>query len=186
MKIHFKYSEVYDQLLTESSFGKYSKEQKDFVLKFVDKLEKEWRREENQIIKKIEKISNLKFKYKKIPCFIVKNIIYEAISYPLTIKVSDVKNVKDVLIHELIHVNLKDSKNLLRILNKFILNSEFKIHLPVLLIQKKVMDELYGNKRFLSFLKRDANDGLMDVWDEIKVHHKNFKKDIVGYLDSLV
>ena len=42
MKIHFKYSSVFDELLSEMSLSPYTSKQKNFMLDYVDKLNKDW------------------------------------------------------------------------------------------------------------------------------------------------
>jgi len=181
MKIHFKYSSVFDELLSEMSLSPYTSKQKNFMLDYVDKLNKDWGKDESKIMKEIEKVSGMKFKYEKIPCFVVKNMGFEAISYPLTIKALDIKKTKQVLIHELIHVILKDDKKLLSLLGKIKADEEEKVHLPVLLVQRKVTENLYGKKAFDEFLNYEFNDDLEDSLELIKKFN-DFEKNVLKYL----
>ena len=183
MNIHFKYSTVFDELLSEMSLIPYTSKQKDFMINYVSKLSKDWGKDESKIMKEIEKVSGLKFKYDKIPCFVVKNMGFEAISYPLTVKALDIKKVKQILIHELVHVILKDDTKLLNLLKKIKLNEEDKVHLPVLLVQRKVVENIYGRKAFNEFLDYEFNE---DIDLDLIKKFDGFEKDVFSYLKKKI
>ena len=184
MKLKFVYSHVLDQLFTDMSLQKYNYNQLTEVSKFIENLNLEWKKYGGKIIKEIEKISGLKFKYDKLHCFVVKNMFYDAISYPFIIKISKNKYILDILIHELIHVILKDDKKLITVLNKFVLVEDSKVHLPVLLIQNKVTENIFDKKRFDKFLDGEASNSLCELWGQIKKDYSDFDKDILGYLKN--
>ena len=183
MNIHFKYSTVFDELLSEMSLIPYTSKQRDSMINYVSKISKDWGKDESKIMKEIEKVSGLKFKYDKIPCFVVKNMGFEAISYPLTVKALDIKKVKQILIHELVHVILKDDTKLLNLLKKIKLNEEDKVHLPVLLVQRKVVENIYGRKIFNEFLDYEFNE---DIDLDLIKKFDGFEKDVFSYLKKKI
>src|SRR3989344_1403285 len=86
MRINFFYSIPYDRMLTEMSGLEYSKKQSLEAKECMLQIDKNWRKIENRAIKEVEKVSKLKFKY-DVTCFLVKNMAYNALSHPLTIKI---------------------------------------------------------------------------------------------------
>ena len=104
MKVNFFYSEPYDRMLTDMLGNSFPNEQPMIIKKYQKNLESCWKKEENKIIKEIEKISNLKFK-SNVDCYIVNDMFYDAISNPFTIRIEkDLGRIKSILIHELIHI----------------------------------------------------------------------------------
>ncbi len=188
MKINFKYSQVYDELLTYMSRNNY--DNKQFLEMQINtlKFEKYFRKNESKIIKEIKKIAGLKFK-ENITCFIVKHLGFRAISHPLTIKFSkDFKYLTAVLIHEIIHILLMNNEKVLDLVKKkFNYNkNDFKIHFPVLLIERKVIENLFGNKFFNNVLLKDEhNQELAYEWNEVNKVYVKFDKNIVKFLKNV-
>src|SRR3989344_7956797 len=170
MRINFEYSQIYDELLTYMSRNNYDNRQYLEMLRNTLEFEKNWRKNEKRIEKEIEKVSGLKLS-KEVRCFIVKHLGYRAISYPLTIKFTkDFKYLTAVLTHELIHILLKDNKKILSLVNKKFNDKEndFKIHFPVLLIERKVIEEIFGSAFFNNVLiKDDHNQELAYEWGKV-------------------
>ena len=188
MKINFEYSQVYDELLTYMSRDNYDNKQFLEMQSATLEFEKYFKKNEIEIIRKIEKISGLKFG-KDVKCFIVKHLGFRAISYPLTIKFSkDFKYLTAVLIHELIHIILMNNNNILKLVNQKFADEEkdFKIHFPVLLIERKVIENLFGNKFFNNVLiKDDHNQELAYEWDKVNKIYDKFDKNIVKFLKNV-
>ena len=117
-------------------------------------FELEWANQEKDILETIEKASKLKFK-SKIDCYIVQSMAYKAISHPLTISTEeDVEKNIHLLIHELIHIILVQNQTT-RLLRKLEANYEdhdAMVHIPVLLVQKRVEELLYGKKSFTNHI----------------------------------
>ena len=118
-------------------------------------LESEWANWEQKILSTIEKASKLKFK-SKINCYIVQSMAYKAISHPLTISTEEniEKNIH-LLIHELIHVILVQNQTtqLLRKLEQNYEDHDAMVHIPVLLVQKRVEELLFGKKSFTKHIE---------------------------------
>lgn len=188
MKLKFIYSPIYDNLLTDMSKKEFSIEQMKEMEYYKEELEAFWQKDENKLIKEIEKVSGLKFKGNK-ECFLVCHMKYTAISNPLTLKKHPhLDRTKTILIHELIHVLMEDNKEKIR---KFIEKTypeeslEFKIHVPVLLITKKVVENIYGDTLFQEILQDEMKrDILNEAWPEVNKIYPRFKSNIIKFLKN--
>ena len=193
MRLNFFYSAPYDRMLTEMSGFDYSDKQSIEAKKYIIKIEKNWRKTGEKIVKEIEKVSKLKFRDDST-CFLVKNMYYNALSHPLTIKIhNDYDKFNDVLMHELIHVILVQNdkgKELLYDLNRLYPKKDksFISHLPLLLIEKKVIENLFGSKYYNKILKEDEKiDGMKEVWEEANRLYnkfKNFNNGVVNFFKN--
>jgi len=187
--IDFIYSSVYDELFTSMKKKKYSGKQYVDMERFSAELQSFWGKEGGKIKKEIEKISGLKFKY-KVKCFIVRDMEFNAISFPFTLKYNkNMETIKGILIHELIHVLLKDNKKVLDLVrNKFNYEDyDFKVHFPVLLIQRKVIENLYGNSYFKKVLQQERDiDELGYEWDRVNQIYGKFDKNVVNFLQNVI
>jgi len=187
MKINFEYSQVYDELLSYMSRNNYNNKQYLEMEKNVIEFNSYFNDYQNKIIKEIEKVSGLKFK-NNVNCFIVKHLGYRAISYPLTIKFNkDFKYLTAILAHELIHILLKDNEKVLNLVKKkFDYDSnDFKIHFPVLLIERKVIENLFGDKFFNNVLiKDDHNQELAYEWEKVNKVYDKFNFGVIKFLEK--
>ena len=188
MKLTFIYSTIYDSLLTEMSKKEFSANQEKEGYFYKEEFEAFWKKEEKKIIEEIEKVAKLKFKENRT-CFLVQNMKYTAISNPLTLKRHQhLERAKTILIHELIHILLEDNKEKLE---KLIAKSypqeslEFKIHIPILLITRKVIENLYGAKDLQEILNDELKREILNsAWPEVNSIYPKFKKDIVRFLKN--
>ena len=188
MKIEFAYSPIYDSLLTEMSRKIFDINQAKEMELYKEEIEAFWEKDENKIIKEIETIANLKFKSSKT-CFIVKHMKYAAISKPLTIKSGQhLQRAKTILIHEIIHTLLDDNKEKIDELIKKIYpyeTLEFKIHVPVLLITRKVVEKMYGVEIFNEIINDEMRRDILDrVWPKVNSIYPKFNKDIIKFLKN--
>ncbi|AJF62498.1 MAG: hypothetical protein QT11_C0001G0349 [archaeon GW2011_AR20] len=187
MRINFEYSQIYDELLTYMSRNNYDNRQYLEMLRNTLEFEKNWRKNEKRIEKEIEKVSGLKLS-KEVRCFIVKHLGYRAISYPLTIKFTrDFEYLTAVLVHELIHVMLNKNERVLTLVKKKFnfYQNDFKIHFPVLLIERKVIENLFGNKFFNNVLiKDDHNLELAYEWEKVNEVYDEFDTSIIKFLEK--
>ncbi|MEK6940582.1 MAG: hypothetical protein AABW49_01640 [Nanoarchaeota archaeon] len=183
MKLSFIYSPAYDNMLTSMALQEFSNAQIVEVKQYISDLEVFWENEEKRIIKEIEKVSGLNFQ-KKIDCYVIKNMQFTAFSMPLTIKMDPkFSRVRAVLIHELIHFLLSSHRSTKTLIHK--LNArypakdhEFKSHLPVYLIQKKVLENLFGEESIKKDMKGQVDN---DVQIEANKLYKNFNKNILRF-----
>ena len=187
MKISFEYSSVYDELLTHMTKNQYNNEQFLEMQSNSLKFEKHWRKNEDKITKEIQKVSGLKFN-QNVKCFIVKHLGFRAISYPLTIKFTkDFKYLTAVLIHELIHILLMNNEKILNLVKKKFsyYENDIKIHFPVLLIERKIIENLFGND-FLNnvLIKDDHNQELAYEWSLVNKYYNKFDKNITKFLEK--
>ena len=188
MKLNFIYSPIYDNLLTDMSRKEFSNEQTKEMEFYKEEFAAIWEKDEEKVMKEIEKVANLKFNGNR-NCFIVRNMKYAAISRPLTIKrVDHLDRAKTILIHELIHNLLEDNKNLVKSLIEKIYpleSTEFKIHVPVLLITKKVVENIYNEKILDEIIKDEMKREVLDrVWPTVNLIYPKFRGDIVKFLKN--
>ena len=187
--IDFVYSSVYDELFTVMKKKKYSGKQYVDMERFTASLQSFWEKEGKKIKGEIEKISGLKFTY-KVRCFTVKDMDFNAISFPFTLKYNKNPDViRGILIHELIHVLLKDNKKVLELIRKKFgyEDYDFKVHFPVLLIQRRVTENLYGKEYFKKVLQQERDiDELGYEWDRVNQYYPKFEKGIVGFLQNVI
>ncbi|MBI2148150.1 hypothetical protein HYU23_00570 [Candidatus Woesearchaeota archaeon] len=186
MKVEFIYSLIYDNLLTEMSKKEFSSEQMKEMLFYKEEIEAAWKKDEKKIVKEIENISRLKFKGNK-KCFLIYCMKYTAISNPLTLKKeAHLERAKTILIHELIHILLEDNREkIAKLIEKTYPEEsiEFKIHIPVLLITKKVVERLYGKQMVEEILKDEMKMGILNsAWPEVNSIYPKFKNNIVKFL----
>lgn len=187
--IDFVYSSVYDELFTSMKKKKYSGKQYVDMERFSALLQSFWEKEGTGIKKEIERVSGLKFKY-KIRCFVVKDMDFNAISFPFTLRYNkNIETIKGILIHELIHVLLRDNKKVLELIRKKFNyeDYDFKVHFPVLLIQRRVTEILYGKDYFEKVLKQERDvDELGYEWKRVNKYYNKFDKGIVNFLQNAV
>lgn len=188
MKLKFIYSSIYDNLLTDMSRKNFSLEQMKEMEYYKEELEAFWKKDENKIVKEIEKVSKLKFKEDK-ECFLVNTMKYTAVSNPLTLKKHQhLDRTKTILIHELIHILMEENKEkLAKLIEKIYPEEsiEFKIHIPVLLITKKVVENLYGDTLFQEILQDELKrDVLNEAWPEVNKIYLKFNNNIIKFLKN--
>jgi hypothetical protein len=179
MKVSFEHSHDYDQMLaTMLGIDFDPLKTREYLLTF----QLEWSQREEKIIQLIEKASRLKFK-NKVKCFIVQSMSYKAISHPLTISSSEdtEKNIH-LLIHELIHVLFvqNQTKELLLKLEENYPDREKMVHLPVLLVQKRVEDELFGRGSFSKNV--DGLESFLPVVSRIYPKYVKQRKNVLEFL----
>lgn len=189
MKINFVYSQVYDNLLTEMSRKKFTLDQIKEMHFYKEELEAVWKKEEKRIIKEIEKVSKLKFSKKNIECFVVYHMKFAAISEPLTLKKeSHLIRAKTILIHELAHILLQDNKEKIEKLIEKIYpdeDFEFRMHVPILLITRKVIEKIYGEGTFKEVLEDEMKRFVLNsAWPTVNSIYPKFKDNIIKFLKN--
>ncbi len=186
MKIKFEYSIPYDRMLTIMSLNDYDEKQKDEIKDYIFGLSESWNNVEKRVIKSIERASGLKFK-EDATCYVVKNMADYAISHPLTLKIEkNLERAKVVLMHELIHIlfvqNEKAEKLLECLSKKYPKQSlYFKVHLPLFLVQRKVIEEVFGQAYFNKVLKDEVKLEEGYIWKDANALYPKFKKDVVKF-----
>lgn len=178
MKINFEYSSAYDMMLSEMIGNETNiKKSQDFL----NSVKMFWDSKGNKIVKEIEKASKLRFK-KNIDCFVVSSMLYESISHPFTIKFE--KNNEKLLaifVHELTHILMAQNfKNVVKAVNLVKGDHEYKIHFPVLLIERRVLEKLHKN-----YKKQKRVEDLDYVWrdvNKIYLEFHNYSKGIIPFL----
>ncbi len=187
MKLNFQYSQVYDELFNYMSRNYFDNAQILELETFTIQLSNHFKDKQNNIIKEIEKVSGLRFQ-SNVNCFVVKHLGYRAISDPFTIKMyKDFDYTTAVVIHELIHILLRDNQTILKIVNKKFAHEEndFKVHFPVLLIERKVIENLFGAKFFNKVMtKDDHNPDLAYEWKEVNNVYNKFNSNIIKFLEK--
>ncbi len=176
MKINFEYSSVYDMMLNEVMGNTNFEKPKEFI----DSVKIFWNSNGNKIVKEIENASKLRFK-KNVDCFVVSSMPYESISHPFTIKTEESKDkLLAIFVHELTHIlmmqNFKQVSPLLSPIDK---DHNYKVHFPVLLIERKVLERLNKN-----YKKQKRIEDLDYVWKDVNKVYPVFcnSNGIVNFL----
>lgn len=186
MKVSFVYSEAYDHMLTLMSLQPYLESQEHDLKKYLHELREWWSRDEKKIVSEIEHVTNLKIP-KNTECYVVSNMAYTAISHPLTIKKDlDFDRLRLVLIHELIHVTLASHtkcRDLVVALNEWYPDHDqyFKSHIPVFMVQKRVLNNLYGPNAMKEYVKAEVTEEEVPILKEADRLSKKFTRDIVKF-----
>lgn len=155
-RIYFKYSWIYDEHWREvytddKNYPSYKKTKENLL-----KVEKEWRKSENDILKELSKISGLKWKKKGITCYVVGRCV--SFSDPLTImchKKYPVNYAVDVLTHELVHQlfiqegNEESATKAWAYFHKKYKTEDFNtiIHIPLHAMHHHIFMKFFGEKR---------------------------------------
>ncbi|MDD5178046.1 MAG: hypothetical protein PHT54_02055 [Candidatus Nanoarchaeia archaeon] len=189
MKINFVYAFDYDRMLTLVLGERFCDEQILEMRGYLHDVEEFWKKEQNSIINQIEKIAGMRFKG-DADCYLVKDMFYTALSHPMTIKKEDdFDKSKAILIHELIHVLFVQNKNkgekMLRLLNEMFPGQDmvFRAHFPLLLVERKVIESIYGDKFMKKVLEMDRHSDELDyVWKEANKVYKSFNSDVLSFL----
>jgi len=182
MKINFEYSSAYDMMLSEMIGNETdAKKSQDFL----SSVRTFWSSNGNKIIKEIEKVSKLKFN-REIDCFVVSSMLYESISHPFTIKFEKSKDkLLAIFVHELTHILLAQNfKNAAKTINLINGDHDYKVHFPVLLIERRVLEKLHKDYK----MEKRIED-LDYIWSEVnKVYPEfhNYSKGIVPFLKENV
>jgi len=160
-KIIFKYSRIYDEFLSKEVPTKKTIKR---VLKYMKRLEKSWKKDEEKVLKEISKITSLKWREKEIHCYIVRKAA--SLSDPLTLRIYNLQEkvrkidfLIDILTHELIHRIFTQEGNFQKtekawgyIDRKYKKESErTKTHIVIHAIHTHIYLKLYDKER----LKRD-------------------------------
>ncbi len=186
MKLKFRYSVPYDRMLTLMMGMEYSDEQERMVKKYIKDISVKWDIIGKKTITEIEKVSGLKFKG-NMDCFVVNKMYYIAISHPFTIEYGlKFGDLKSIIIHELIHIILvQNGDKILDYLNSLYVNkdADFRLHLPVLLIERKVDENLFGKEYFKKISKKERKfEDLKPVWKEVDKLYPKFNRGIIDFL----
>ena len=113
-------------------------------------------------------------------------MFYESLSHPFTIKIEkDFDRLFTIFVHELVHILLvQNFKKVAPLVNLIDRDSNYRIHFPVLLIERKVLEKL--NK---SYKKQKRIEDLDYVWEDVDKMYSNFErtnKGIVSFLKENV
>lgn len=158
--ISFVYSWIYDKEFHNLEANENSK---NVVIEFLNAVKKDWESVENKVFDKLEEFSSIKWKNKKINCYVVEKSEHMPISDPLTIPIKLIvgdeeyeltkERFVDMLVHEIIHNLFIQNENLDDYFN-FLIEDKYKdedlntaIHVPVHALHKKLFLEIFGEER---------------------------------------
>lgn len=188
MKVSFEYAGIYDEVLSEMSRKKLEPNQSKEAEEITKRFKMYWQIKEKKIISSIEKNSKLKFKRKEIKCYFVNHLAYHAISNQLTIRISGtMEDMRDILIHELIHnIFIDNEKQVIPLIKRTYEDEDFsfKIHVPVLLIERAVTEQIFGQKYFKTFEQKDRMMNFKFEWPEVDKIYTRYKGDIIRFLKN--
>ncbi len=165
-KIELRYSRIYDEMFRYSKDTKeiLKKKRKKYpaqskIKKYIKEITPLWKKHEKEILKKISKVSGLKWKEKKIIIYIVG--LCKPFSDPLTIKPHKHKNYFiDTLTHELIHQiqiqSCDNWKKWWRYLEKKYKKESIltKCHILLHAVHWKILTEIFNEKRLKENIQR--------------------------------
>ena len=167
-KIEFRSSFVYDNNFRDLKWIKeyLRKQKKKYPLdkeieNYIKKIKPIWKKYEKDILSRIQKITGLKWRDKKILVYVVG--ICRPISDPLTIGIyKDKKVFIDTLAHELIHqIQFQNEKNIGNwwkyVFNKY-KKEPFKTkgHIFLYAVHWKLLLEIFNEKRLKENIKFDG------------------------------
>ncbi len=180
MKINFEYSWAYDMMLGEM-MGSFNDNKIENSKLYLDSVRGFWDNNGDRIIREIESASKLKFK-KSVDCFIVNSMFYESLSHPFTIKIEkDIDKLFAIFVHELAHILMvQNFKKAATVMNKVKGDVNYKVHFPVLLIERRVLEGL--NK---DYKKQKRVEDLDYVWNDVNKVYDNFKRTNRGIIPFL-
>ena len=190
-KVEFVYSYPFDMSLFKLAKREWTREYVKSTLRRIKSFEKSWRKIEKKGLGEMVKATGLKWKQKKITCFVVNCGGF--FSYPLTIrllgrggrKMSD-EQIGDILTHELIHVllfsnNVHEKEKLWKDFKKEVMGT--KTHIYVHALHKHLYLKFFAKER----LKKEINKakwldstvqlGYSRAWEIVEQYgHENLLK----------
>jgi 2-hydroxy-3-keto-5-methylthiopentenyl-1-phosphate phosphatase len=160
-KIEFRYSRIYDSKYRDGFEKKGEKyPSSEEILEHIRKINDFWDKENKIILKEISKVTKLKWKEKKIICYIIGK--GRSFSDPLTMRIFDkIEYFRDTLIHELIHqIQMQnDLKKWFEYVNE-IYKEETKLtknHILLDAFLSKIIERLYGKDRLKEIINSQAD-----------------------------
>jgi hypothetical protein len=154
-KIEFRYSWVYDDRWREFYDNRDYPDGKDTKNNIL-RIEKEWQKNGDLVLRELAKVSGLKWKEKTITCYVAGRVV--AFSDPLTIafiRNAPVDRTIDILTHELIHQLFiqndygKRAYKAWEYIYRKYKKEEFNtiIHIPVHALYYHIFMKFFGEKR---------------------------------------
>jgi hypothetical protein len=181
-KIEFRYSDIYDRKYKESKKTKENLKKKNKtypsrnnILNYIEDVKKLWDKKNKKILKEISKVSGLKWKEKKIICYVIG--AGKSFSDPLTIKVyeKEPKKFVETLTHELIHQIQTQNKRKYLTWHKYVLErykNEEKLtqnHILLSAMHWKILEKLEGEEGIKKEIKKfDKNKEYKRAWEIVK------------------
>ena len=178
-KVEFRYSMVYDRI-----WMKGEPKSREFMLKYINDVAKLWRKKENKILYEMQKITGLKWKEKRIICYV--NSRGRSFSEPLTVIYNKDKNdFVDTLTHEMIHqIQIQGAKNFpewVGYLKRKYPNGNpiFLRHILLHAVHKRLFLELFDKKRLNREIKsHQPYPDYKRAWDVVEEEgYENIIKD---------
>lgn len=170
-KIEFRYSDVYDRGYRESDFIRKHLEEKnqkypsrEEIINYTKKAERLWRKVENKILTEISKATKLKWKERRVICYVIG--VGRPFSDPLTLRVfaNDFDRFIDTLTHEMIHqIFIQNNKKYMK-WSKYVSKTytdeqrATKTHILLSAVHWKMFLKLFNKKRLDNEIKRYQRD----------------------------
>ena len=181
MQVNFDYSGVYDEMLCSLMEA----EPRKSISKDVAAFEKFWKKYEVKIFSAIVKHGGLAYS-NDVACYIVSHLPELALSRPLTLRyIRDHKRLAYVLIHEILHELFSQNKGqvVLYIDTMFAkMDLSFRHHVPVLMLQQKVVTAVFGKRFFLAQRKADFDLPIGLVWHTVEPLMPHFRSTLLEFL----
>lgn len=190
-KIIFDYSRIYDKVIQNTLKKQYTEYKYRRVIKFLKKVQNEWKKIETNVLVAIVEASKLEWVQDQIVIYFVYDFPVVSLSRPLTIRTVKnpmyIENLIHELIHENIHPYLRGTKD--KILKIYQKNPG--IHVPVLLIEKKVYEKVFEKNiaekrfRFIYSLKKSSAYPVIELVREIYPDFAKSNQDVLSFIKSI-
>ena len=181
MQVVFDYSVTYDEMLCSLM----KKDLRKSISKDVASFVKFWRKYEKKIFAAIEKHSGLSYSSDAV-CYIVSHLPELALSRPLTMRyMRDHKRLAYVLIHELLHELFSQNKQKVVLYVDTIfatMDLDFRHHVPVLMLQQKVVTSVFGKRFFTAQREKDLHLPIGMVWHTIEPLMPHYRSTLMEFL----
>lgn len=198
-KIEFKWSFIYQEEIHNFNGVDYNRDSAEkYILNFKKKVLKKWLTLEKKVLYFMANTTGLRWKEKKISCYLIKISSFGPISDPLTIPIQlkdkrgictlNINRFIDMLIHELIH-QLFIQNDLDYYFDKIVIkykkySENTAIHVPVHAIHKEIFLKFFNKKR----LKKEIElcKYYPDYYKAWRIVEKEGSKKIINELKSFV
>ena len=172
-KIIFRHSWLYDKSLKRPAKFKIPNDR--VFDTFIQKLERQWKKDGKKILKEIATFTKLKWHQKEIVCYVAIGVI--PFSDPLTL---NLRNNIDTLTHELIHRIFSEPENITKIkwhrLKKLYKGESYVTnnHVVIHAVHTHVLKKLFSEKRLAAEKKSMHNPNYVRAWKIVEAEgYKN-------------
>jgi hypothetical protein len=191
-RVEFVYSDTYDGVLFSLAGRKWNEKYMKSTARLIKLFEKNWRRIEKKVLSEMAMATGLRWREKKITCFIVNCGI--PFSYPLTMQLAmggrkmSNEQIIDILVHELIHILLFTNgvHKIGRLWSDF-RDEPFnvKVHIYTYAVHEHLLLKFFGERRLKKeiekaiWLDKTVQYGFSKAWEIVDEYgYENLLKEV--------